>query len=208
MLDEAAAVSALPRVPGKKIIRREDADNWIDGYRFVAEARRAADTLAQNAQTAFDEHKARGFDEGRRAGEADAAALLAETSAKVDHYLASVESQLAELSLAIVEQVLGRLDDAETVARAAKQALASFRREKYLKVRVSPNVHDDVQRALSSWPEPDGAGPVLSVEADPRLGPRQCTVATEFAVVDASLDAQLTVIRLVLTATRREGHQP
>jgi len=208
MLDEHVAVSALPRVPGRKIIRREDADNWIDGYRFVAEARRAADTLAQTAQAAFDETKARGFDEGRAAGEAEAAALLAETCAKVDQYLASVESQVAELSLAIVEQVLGRLDDAEIVARAAKQALASFRREKYLKVRVSPSVHDDVQRALATWPEPDGAGPVLSVEADPRLGPRQCTVATEFAVVDASIDAQLTVIRRVLTTSERGGHQP
>jgi type III secretion protein L len=205
MLDESAAISALPRVPGRKIIRREDADNWIDGYRFVADARRAADVLAQTAQAAFDENKARGFDDGRRAGEAEAAALLAETSIKVDHYLASIESQVADLSLAIVEQVLGRLDDAEIVARAAKQALASFRREKYLKVRVSPSVHDDVRRALATWPEPDGAGPVLSVEADPRLGPRQCTVATEFAVVDASLDAQLTVIRRVLAANGREG---
>jgi type III secretion protein L len=206
MLDDSA-VSSLPRLPGRNIIRREDADNWVDGYRFGAEARRAADALAQTAQAAFDENKARGFDEGRRAGEVEAAAMLAETSAKVDQYLASIESQVAELSLAIVEQVLGRLDDAEIVARAAKQALASFRREKYLKVRVSPNVHDDVQRALSTWPEPDSSGPMLTVEADPRLATRQCTIATEFAVVDASLDAQLTVIRQALTPSERGGHR-
>src|SRR5262245_37928702 len=135
MPDEHVAVSALPRVPGRKIIRREDADNWIDGYRFVAEARRAADTLAQTAQAAFDETKACGFEEGRRAGEAEAAALLAETSAKVDQYLASVESQVAELSLAIVAQVLGRLADTEMVARAGHPAHAARRRGTAPRVR-------------------------------------------------------------------------
>ena len=140
----------------------------------------------------------RGFAQGRESGSAEAAAIVADTLAKVDRYLVSIETQVAGLSLSIVEQILGRFEDADLVARAARQALASFRREKYLKVRVSPPQLDATQRALSAWSQDDAAGPALVVEADPRLAPRQCTIVTEFAVVDASLDAQLDIVRRAL----------
>jgi len=201
--DTPASPTSLPRSPAQKIIRREEAQNWVDGYRFVAEGRRAADELRQSAQVAYEEAKARGFDEGRAAGAAEAAAIVAETVAKVDQYLASIEQQVAELSLSIVEQVLGTLADGEIMARVANQALAAFRREKHVRVRVSPAVLEDVQRALSAWPGNDAPGPMLVIEADPRLEPRQCTIVTEFAVVDASLDAQLTVLRRIFNTVRR-----
>jgi type III secretion protein L len=193
-------LTSLPRSPGGRIVRREDAENWTDGYRFVAEARREADVLSRNAHAAYEDAKARGFAEGRNAGSAEAAAIVADTLAKVDRYLASIETQVAELSQSIVEQVLGRFDDAEIVARAAKQALASFRREKYLTVRVPPQHLDEVQRTLSTWSKADLSGPTLVVEADPRLAPRQCTIVTEFAVVDASLDVQLGIVAGALAA--------
>ena len=204
MLEDAPAIpTSLPRSPGQKIIRREEAQNWVDGYRFVAEGRRAADELRQSAQVAYDETKARGFDEGRAAGTAEAAAIVAETVAKVDQYLASIERQVAELSLSVVEQVLGALADGEIMARVTKQALDAFRREKYVRVRVSPAVLEVVQRALSAWPGAEVSGPTLVIEADPRLEPKQCTIVTEFAVVDASLDAQLNIVHRIFNTVRR-----
>jgi len=204
MLEDTSAIAtSLPRSPGQKIIRREEAQNWVDGYRFVAEGRRAADELRQSAQVAYEEAKVRGFEEGRAAGAAEAVAIVTEAAAKVDQYLGSIEQQVAELSLSIVEQVLGTLADGELMARVAAQALAAFRREKHVRVRVSPAVLEDVQRALSAWPGTDVPGPMLVIEADPRLEPRQCTIVTEFAVVDASIDAQLNVVRRIFNTVRR-----
>jgi type III secretion protein L len=196
----AADLTPLPRSPGRKVIRSAEAQTWIDGYRFLDEARRSADSLMQSARDAHDEAKARGFEEGRNAGCAEAATIIAGTSAKVDRYLASIESQLAELSLSIVEQVLGRFDDAELVARAAGHALAAFRREKHVKVRVSPEHVDDVQQALSASAKADMLGPTIIVEADPHLGARECTIVTDFAIVDAGIDAQLDIIRRMASA--------
>ena len=201
MLEDTVPAS-LPRSPGRKIIRREEAQNWVDGYRFVAEGQRAADELRQSAQVAYDEAKARGFDEGRAAGAAEAAAIIAETVAKVDQYLASIEQQVAELSLSIVEQVLGQLPDGDIMARTAQQALEAFRREKHVRLRVSPTVLEDVQRALSAWPGAEASGPTLVIEPDARLAPKQCTIVTEFAVVDASLDAQLNIVRRTFNTVR------
>src|SRR5215510_5980843 len=200
---EDTSLNSLPHSPAPRIIRREDAHNWVDGYRFVAEGRRAADELRQSAQIAYDEAKSRGFTEGRNAGAAEAAAIVADTVVKVDQYLASIPQQVAELSLSVVEQVLGHLTDGEIAVRAAKQALNAFRREKYVKVRVSPTVLDDVQRGLAAWPSAEAPGPTLMIEADPRLEPKQCTIVTEFAVVDASLDAQLNIVRRILSTVHR-----
>ena len=115
---------SLPRSPGAKILRREDAQNWIDGYRFVEEARRHADMVSENAQAAYEDAKARGLEEGCAIGNAEAAGIVADTVAKVDRYLASVETQIASLSLSVVERILGQFDDAEFVARAVRQALS------------------------------------------------------------------------------------
>lgn len=196
----AARTEPLPRSPGRRIIRREEAQSWIDGYRFLEEARRAADVLTHGAQAAFEAERARGFEQGRSAGVAEAAALLAETRQNVDRYLASIESQVAELSLSIVERVLGRLGDAEVVVQAARQALESFRREKSVTIRVAPQVVEEVQRELVGLAAVDAGGSAIVVEADPKLTPRQCTVATEFAVVDATIDVQLAAIRRALLA--------
>lgn len=206
MSDSAPAMlMPLPRSPGRRIVRREDAENWVDGYRFVAEARRQADLLAQNAHAAYEDAKVRGFEQGRDIGRAEAATIVADTLAKVDRYLASIETQVAGLSLSIVEQVLGQFDEAELVTRAARQALVSFRREKHLTLRVSPQQLAATQRTLSAWSQADVSGPTLAVEADPRLAPRQCTIVTEFAVVDASLDAQLDIVRRALGAGETPG---
>jgi type III secretion protein L len=201
----ATPLPSLPRTPGQRIIRAADAQNWLDGYRFVEDARRAADALTQSAQTAYDDAKARGFEEGRIAGAAEAATIVAGTCADVDRYLASIESQLIELSVAITEQVIGRLDDADIVARAARHALASFRREKHLKIRVAPQLVDEVQQALSESLGPDSPERALIVESDAKLGARQCTIISEFAVVDASLDAQLDIVRRMAAASGENG---
>jgi type III secretion protein L len=202
-----ATLTSLPQSPGRRIIRREEAQSWIDGYRFLDDARRQADSLSKDARRAYEDAKARGFAEGRSAGGAEAAGIVADTAAKVDQYLASIEMQVAELALSIVEQMLGRFDDVDAVMRAARQALASFRREKGLKIRVSPQLVEEAQQALAPGSGTDVLGPIITVEADPRLEPRQCTIVTEFAVVDASLDAQLEILRrtLVLAAQPAGG---
>jgi type III secretion protein L len=206
MPDSTSAMPiSLPRSPGARIVRREDAQNWVDGYRFVEEARRHADKLSQSAHAAYEDAKARGLEEGRATGNAEAAAIVVDTVAKVDRYLASIETQVASLSLSIVERILGQFDDAELVACAAKQALSSFRREQHVTVRVSPQQVEATERALSAWSAADVEGPSLVVEADPQLAARQCLIVTPFAVVDASADAQLDIVRRALGAGENTG---
>jgi type III secretion protein L len=188
----------LPREPGVNVLRAAEAAVWQDGFRFLAEVRRAAAQVNEIARKTYAVEYARGFAEGRAAGANEAARLVSETTAKVDRHLASLEQEIAALALNVVRRVLGELDAGELIARAAAQAVGELRREKWLTVSVHPAAADRVRAILAALP-PDG-GPTVTVESDPALDERACIVASDIAVVDASLEAQLEAFAAAFAA--------
>lgn len=182
----------LPRAPGLRILRAPQAAIWVDAYRFLAEATAAADRIEESARAVYAAERARGQQEGRATGANEAAQLVSETVGKVDRYLASLEQDAAGIALQIVRRVLGEFDDAELVGRVAAQALREFRREKWLKITVHPDVADDVGARLAAYVRDDG--PSLTIASDPDRARTSCVIASEVAVVDASLATQLDAI--------------
>jgi type III secretion protein L len=183
----------LPAGPGVRLLRREDAAHWMEGYRFLEQAR-----------LAYASEHARGHAEGRAAGMKEASALVAETAVKADRYLLSLETGIAELAMSIVRRVLGEFDGAELVARVTLQALAAFRQEKALTITVNPRAVPEVSKVLASHAERLQFEFVYKIESDPELAVSTCVIATEFEVLEASLDAQLEALSAALT-TAAEG---
>jgi type III secretion protein L len=179
----------LPTGPGSRIIRAADVKAWQDGYRFLAAVREAAGKVEENARSAYADAYAKGYAEGRAAGAADASQLVRDTALGVDRYLAGLESEIGALALSVVRRVLGDLDVADLVARVAAEALAEFRQEKAIKVTVHPVAANRVSTALAALTR--GGDAVVTVESDPALDHGACIVASDFAVVDASIDVQL-----------------
>ena len=193
----------LPRGPGGKVLRAAEAEAWQDGYRFLAEVRRAAAQVEETARKTYASEYARGFADGRSAGANEGALLVTETAAKVDRHLAALEHEIGALALEVVRRVLGQLDTAELITRTATQAVAEFRREKFLKVTVHPTAIDQVVTTLAALPR-DG-GPTVTVEADPALDERGCIVVSDFAVVDAGIEAQLKAFAAAFGTGRQDG---
>ena len=169
---QARADSAkdLPREPGGRIIRTKNQPAWADGFRFLEEATRV-----------YQEERQRGYAEGKEEGAREAAQLVAETALKVDRYIASLDKQVAGLTLDIVRRVLGQFDQTELVAHTVATAIADFRREKALKVLVHPAMETRVRDFLAS--RMPRSGLTLTVEGDPALAPTDCTISSESAVV-------------------------
>jgi type III secretion protein L len=183
----------LPTGPGSKILRAGEVDAWQDGFRFLAAVRGAAEQIEQATRDAQAAAHKQGFAEGKAAGEAEATRLVHETSRKVDQYLARLEREIAALVFDIVRRVLGNFDPAELVADAVTQALSEFRRDKSLKVTVHPAAQERVSGALAALTN-GGGGPVVTVETDASLDEGACVIVSDFAVVDASVEAQLRVL--------------
>lgn len=197
----ANAQAAAPAMPVGPIVKAAEARSWIDGFAFRDRARREADALVADMRGAYERRKAEGFETGRREGATAAAELLAETTVTVDRYLAGIENELIGLALGIVRRVAGDLDRGELVARLAREAIEGFRRDQVLVVTVAPENVELARKHLGG--RLDGAR-MVSVEADPKLGPLDCRVESPFAVVDAGLDSQIEVARRELSE-RPEG---
>jgi type III secretion protein L len=180
----ALASSDLPKAPGVKIIRAAEEGAWRDGFRFLAEVR----TLQAAEREAA-------YAEGMAAGSLEASKLVAQTSAKVQKYMASLDKQVAQLAFDIVRRILSEFDNRELVARAARNALADFREAKAVTIQVHPSVEHYVRRAIADFAGEAGEdGFAVSIEADAEIGEGICVLSTEFAVVEATIETQLAAI--------------
>ena len=102
--------------------------------------------------------------------------------------------------MSVVRKVLGEFDCGELVTRATVHALSAFRYEKALTITVHPKMADRVDQALAPLAGRLGFEFSYQIESNPALAQDTCIVATEFAVLDASIDAQLNAISKALTS--------
>jgi type III secretion protein L len=167
----------------------------MDGYTFLEQARQEADALLASTQAQVDAARTQGYAEGQRAGIEAANKLLISTTTQVDRYLADLPEALADLALEVVHRILGRFDNSELVAQLAREALASFRGQHTVTVRVAPEHVARVEAVLLDGHLPSAS---LCVEPDAQLSATQCIITSPVAVVDASLDMQLEALRTAL----------
>lgn len=195
-------MTEMPNRPLARIIRAEDAASWIDGFAFLERAKAEAAAIRSTAEDEVAKARETGRQEGRKSGEAEAAALLMCTQADVERYLASVEPMVAALAMEIVERVIGTIGDAELVARAGRQALEALREENAVVVNVAPELVGDVQQHLAAI---GPTGMTIRISADRHLSARQCMVTTPATSIDVGIDAQLDAIRAAMSEQGRSG---
>lgn len=177
------AAQGLPPGPTGKILRPEQAGAWRDGFRFLAEA-----------QAAYNAERERGYADGKEAGALEATRIVGETAARVDRYLASLEREIAQLALDIVRRVLGEVDAGALIERAAIHAMADFKEAKSLEITVHPENLARVRTAVASYIRQANLGLTVTVQEDARMPRDGCTLASDFTVVDASVEGQLRAL--------------
>ncbi|MGX9147812.1 type III secretion system stator protein SctL [Mesorhizobium sp. 128a] len=194
MAEPGKATDAVPRRPYARILRAAEVRALQDGHAFLDEARRDAQQLRDAARRAYAAEYAQGYEDGKAQGDADATRLMSETAVKVDRYFGGLEAEVISLALDVVRRMLGEFDVSTLVASAARQAVTEIRRAKYLKVRVHPASVDRVRDTLDAVLREGVLGMTVEIDADDALATGACIVSTDFAVVDASIDAQLQAI--------------
>lgn len=183
--------SPLP-TPAKRIVRAHEAAQWIDGRQFLEDAREQARQMLEQADRQAQDARAAGYAEGLSEGQAAAGRRLVETGTALDRYLATVQVQLAELSLTLLRQVLDDFDAAPLIAQLCQRALRDFRDQQHLILRVPTAQLEPVTTLLQEL-----LG-VVEVHGDASLGPRQATLSSPAALVDLDIGEQLRGLRAAL----------
>jgi type III secretion protein L len=195
----------LPTRPGKRILKAAEAQAWQDGYAFLDAAKRKAAELQDTARGAYGDSFAEGYKDGKAEGSAEATRLLAEVTAKVDRYFGSIEKDVIGLATDVIARVLGEFDASELVAKAARQMISQMRRSRFIKVTVHPQAVDAVRDELAAVRAESSFQGTIEVIADADLPRDGCVVATDVAVVDATIGAQIAAIA---EAVRDRGETP
>lgn len=209
MTETSETMRDLPPRPPGRVLRAAEAQAWQDGFQFLSAAKGEAQQLTAVARQAYAQEYVRGYEDGKSEGDTEASRIVAEATAKVDRYLATLEGEVVALAMEVARRVLGAFDDKALVAQSARQAVMRLRRAKYMKVSVHPDSIAQVRGELAAFASQTDAGFTLEIIADPTLAPQACIVATDIAVMDASVEAQLRGIEKALRvpAANSSGRQ-
>jgi type III secretion protein L len=203
MIDRVDSVSLNRKHPSDgpttgSVLNARDVKAWQDAFEFLNHAeKQIAEEKTQAEEAAsrlYEAERARGYEDGK----AEATRLITETTLKVDRYLQSIEPQVAQLAMSVVNRVLGNFDTRDLVAAAAAHAVADLRREKRLTVSVHPDVVDTVSREFARLGVKDRME--VTIEGNPALDRTACIIASDLAVIDASVKTQLTAIATAIGA--------
>ncbi len=176
--------------PLGRVVRAEEWGLYADAEAALAQARQDAAALRQAAaaesQAESESIRAASLQEAQ----AEATRLLAETAMGVQAQLASVRMAVAEAIATGIARVIGELDMAEAVARAAVHAINGLQDRNGIAVRVAPELVQPVRQRL--------AAALIEVIADTTLQPDDCVVQTQAGFVRAGLNAQVATLQAAL----------
>jgi type III secretion protein L len=175
---------------------------WRDVAELLEQTRQARDkAVAERDQVMAAAHAQglrEGLREGRRSGAEEAAALLLRTQAHVEGYLQAAHTQMVDLVLDAVRQVLGRYESAELIALMVRQALGAFPQRHVLTLWVAPAMRDALQPGIAALAAETGV--TLELCGDPALQDCQGVLTSPDGTLDIGLEAQLARLRDIFRA--------
>ena len=192
--------AAAPLEPRRVEAAVFDADRRV--RQTVAAATERARAVVAAAEAERDRMLAAAREEGRREGEARAAATLLRAASERDRLLRESAPEVARLAIAVARKVLGReLADPGSAVGLAELALAEARPLREVVLRVHPAdaaaVRDSGGRLARAL------GRAVEVREDPSVPPGGAVVDTEGGRIDAGIEAQLEVLSRVLEEALR-----
>ena len=190
--------------PTGRIVRAAEADAVREGSAWLNDARQRAERLLADARMQAEVEIAaarqRGYEDGRRTGEKEAARLLADAAATADAYLESIREDVAALVVEAVTLILGSYDSTDVAAQAVRHALQRVRRQGEVTVFVAPCESEAIARRLATVLTDADARQPVSVEPDPHLAPGRCVLASAGGFIDAGIAEQIDALRAALGA--------
>ena len=141
-------------------------------------------------------------------GERKANNLLASTNidatkASIEH-ISAIEEDLPDLVMSVVRKIINNYDDQDFVMSNIKSAVKELSGNEEIKIHVSNNILDSVNKQLS---EATYSGRIILVP-DASLNDKDCLIVTNQGIINACLETQLQKIEADMTAPKQEdGHQ-
>ena len=179
----------------RRLVKASEVATVRTADEIIAAAEAEAARIREEAKTAFEEEKKRGYEKGLADGKMEIAMQkldLVDSSVK---FMESVEGKMADIVMKALKSCVVEIGDSEMVVQIVRKTMkAVIRTQRQVTVKVAPEMVDSVKTRVDALRAEYPTIETLDVVEDPRLKGPACILETEAGVADASVDTQLAAI--------------
>lgn len=181
-----------------RVLKADDYAVVLAAEQLIAQARIEAKKIIDDARTAYENEKKRGYEDGAEEGKAAQAEKMMTAMIESVHYFSEVETKLVTIVISATKKILSGFDDIELTKGIVKQALDKVRNESKITLRVCPQHADTIRAQLKEITANYSNIGFIDVVADSRIDEAACRVETDMGSVDTSMDLQLKALHTAL----------
>jgi type III secretion protein L len=180
--------------PGTRIIKAAEYSAMVPAQKVYDEARSKAAEILKEAESVYQSEKQKGYQDGLRQARQEMAEQMTTLALRTAQYHRSMEKQIVQLVMEIVNKVLHGLDAQTLVVAQVKKALTAFKGSKHLTIKTHPAVAELLKERFSEMATASPAIGTIDVKGVSHLSSDTLVLESETAIVEASLKAQLKAI--------------
>lgn len=179
----------------RRLVKASEVATVKSAVEIVAAAEAEAARIREEAKTAFEEEKKRGFETGLQDGKLEIAMQKLEQVDQSVAFMESVEGKMAEIVMKALKTCVAEIGDKEMVVNIVRKTMSAvIRTQRHVTIKVAPEMAPTIKERISSLMITYPTVETIDVVEDSRLSGSACILETEAGVADASVETQLAAI--------------
>ena len=182
-------------VSDRRVVKATDVATIHSADEIIAAAEADAARIREEAKTAFEAEKKRGYEDGLQEGKMEIAMMKLDQVDQSVAFMEGVEQKMAAIVMKALKSIVVEIGDKEMVVQIVRKTMnAVIRTQRNVVLKVAPEMAETVRARVSELRMAYPTVETFDVVEDPRLKGAACVLETEAGVADASVETQLAAI--------------
>ena len=182
-------------VSDRRVVKATDVATIHSADEIIAAAEADAARIREEAKTAFEAEKKRGYEDGLQEGKMEIAMMKLDQVDQSVAFMEGVEQKMADIVMKALKSIVVEIGDKEMVVQIVRKTMnAVIRTQRNVVLKVAPEMAETVRARVSELRMAYPTVETFDVVEDPRLKGAACVLETEAGVADASVETQLAAI--------------
>ena len=179
----------------RRLVKAAEAATVRTAEEIIADALEEAARIREEARTAFEAEKKRGYEKGIADGKVEISMQKLDLLDSSVAFMESVEDKMADVVLKALRSCVVEIGDREMVVQIVKKTMnAVIRTQRQVALKVAPEMVEVVRGRVAELKAAYTTIETLDVVEDPRLKGTACVLETEAGVAEASVETQIAAI--------------
>ncbi len=184
----------------RRVVKATDVGTVRAAADVIAAAEAEAARVREEAKSAFEAERRRGYAQGLAEGKTEIAAQKLDLVDASVAFMEGVEQKMADVVMKALRSFVATVGDREMVLQIVRKTMAAvIRTQKQVVIKVAPEMVATVMARVAEFRAAYPVVETLDVVADARLSGAACILETEAGVADGSVETQLAAIEKSLS---------